>query len=716
MRWRSLRRACTDDDDGASEAPETDGTWTTGASDGPPGDPPQTVTRADVDAALEQVPDEAEAMLDATGVPGMAVTVVYDDEIVYAEGFGVQEIGEDAPIGPDTVFQLASMSKPIGATAVAGLVGDGAVAWDDPIVEYLPDFELSDAAITENVTIADMFSHRSGLPDHAGDLLEDLGYDRETIIERLSLVPISGFRDNYAYTNFGLTSGAVAAATAAGTTWEEAIDEVLFEPAGMEHTSGRFEDFMSAEDRAVPHQRGEDGSWVADAQRDPDPQSPAGGVSSTANDLGRWMRIQLNEGQLDGEQLIDPDALVQMQTPKIPSGGLRTPSAHASLYGLGLKTGVRDDGYSSWSHSGAFLLGTGTAVEFIPGQRLGVAVITNGAPVGAAEAMNQIIIDLIVDGEVSRDWLSLYGPVFDGFYVPETPTDWSVPADDPAAPQAAETYVGTYGNSYYGDLEVVERDGDLVMILGAAGDEYPLEPYDGDTFLFTPPGENALGPTGIEFTVDGDQASAVTSEFYDKLGLGNWIRGGDGAVTAASSDASPDATGLPAAALEIIDSDDYASAQWTLQVVPLDGGDPVYEMSPDAISAMASNTKLYTVGTWLDVYGAEHTIETPVYGLGTVTDGALDGDLVLRAMGDLVMGSRNAGSGELGYSVPPQPDANGLPGAQPAPGDPLAGLDDLAEQVAAVRRSPRDRRGCGRRRSTVRAVARRHVRSRSARS
>jgi D-alanyl-D-alanine carboxypeptidase/D-alanyl-D-alanine-endopeptidase (penicillin-binding protein 4) len=151
-----------------------------------------------------------------------------------------------------------------------------------------------------------------------------------------------------------------------------------------------------------------------------------------------------------------------------------------------------------------------------------------------------------------------------------------------------------------------------------------------------------------------------------------------------SDGASATTAALPSGALDIMDDDKFSAARWSLIVAPVDGGENVYELDPGVIGTMASNTKLYSVSTWLDVYGADHTIETPVYGLGSVTDGQLDGDLVLRAMGDLVMGSREAGTGELAYSVPPQGDANGLPGAKPAPGDPLAGLDSLASQVATA--------------------------------
>ncbi len=155
--------------------------------------------------------------------------------------------------------------------------------------------------------------------------------------------------------------------------------------------------------------------------------------------------------------------------------------------------------------------------------------------------------------------------------------------------------------------------------------------------------------------------------------------GGTGSQRSAVADA-----GLPDQAVALMTSERFRISRWSLIVAPVQGGDPIYALDSGKIGSMASNTKLYTVGTWLDVFGPDHTIETPVYGLGPVSGGRLDGDLVLRAMGDLVMGSRETGSGELAYSVPPQGDANGIPGAKPAPGDPLAGLNDLAAQVAAA--------------------------------
>ena len=136
------------------------------------------VTREQVLAALPKLEQLAQETLKKTGIPGMAITVVYQDEVLYLKGFGTRKAGEHQPVDADTVFQLASMSKPIASTVVAGAVGDGLVTWDDPIVKHDPAFQMDNPYVTREVTLRDMFCHRSGLPDHAGDRLEDLGFDQ----------------------------------------------------------------------------------------------------------------------------------------------------------------------------------------------------------------------------------------------------------------------------------------------------------------------------------------------------------------------------------------------------------------------------------------------------------------------------------------------------------------------------------------------------------
>jgi CubicO group peptidase (beta-lactamase class C family) len=206
-----------------------------------------------VDEAVSKVDGLVDELMKRSGIPGIAVAVVHNGKTLYAKGFGVKDVRTRARVDPDTVFQLASLSKSVGATVVAHQVTDNVVQWDTPVTTKLPWFTLADPYVMRTVTIADLYSHRSGLPDHAGDRLEDLGYAQRQILERLRYLPLSPFRITYQYTNFGVTAAAEAVAAAAGKPWDVLCDEVLYRPLGMASTSSRFADYQARPDRAVGH-------------------------------------------------------------------------------------------------------------------------------------------------------------------------------------------------------------------------------------------------------------------------------------------------------------------------------------------------------------------------------------------------------------------------------------------------------------------------------
>ena len=197
----------------------------------PPLVPAMDLPENAVDNAVAKLDGIAEELMGKSGIPGMAVAVVHGGKTVYAKGFGVKDVRTGDKVDPDTVFQLASMSKPLGATVVAHQVGQNAIGWDTPIVSKLPWFALADPVVTQMVTVGDMYSHRSGLPDHAGDMLEDLGYDRRYVLEHLRQLPLDPFRISYAYTNFGLTAAAEAVAVGAGKSWEHHTPRSAYQPA-----------------------------------------------------------------------------------------------------------------------------------------------------------------------------------------------------------------------------------------------------------------------------------------------------------------------------------------------------------------------------------------------------------------------------------------------------------------------------------------------------
>ncbi|MFF2747395.1 serine hydrolase [Kitasatospora sp. NPDC058048] len=493
----------------------------------PPQPSPQLSDRQ-VAFAVDRIDAYVQDALRKTGVPGLALAVVHKDKVVHAKGFGVRELGKPDTVDPDTVFQLASVSKPISSTVVATAVGQKAVAWDDPVIAHDPGFTLADPWVGRHVTLADLFSHRSGLPDHAGDLLQDLGYQRDYILQHLRDQPLAPFRATYAYTNYGLTEAAVAVARTRGTAWETLAADTLYKPLGMTSTSSLRSAYDNAPDKAVPHVRaGAGGGWQVSTTENADPQSPAGGVSSTVQDLSRWMRLQLADGSFEGKQIVDTAALGETWLPHSLSNPPSAPDGNPGQYGLGWNVGRDNGGRLRLNHSGAFELGAATVVTLLPSEQLGIVVLTNGQPVGLPEAVAEEFFDLAEEGHETVDWLAFFGKVVPAAALTGvSPTDYTKPPADaaPARPDAA--YVGTYANGYYGPLTVTTGNGGaLVMSLGPDDLQFPLQHYAGDVFSFRTRGENAVGLSGVTFGVGADgRASTVVVEQLDHEGLGTFTR------------------------------------------------------------------------------------------------------------------------------------------------------------------------------------------------
>ncbi|MBD0692927.1 serine hydrolase [Streptomyces sp. CBMA123] len=491
----------------------------------PPVQPPPQLTEQQVNAAVGRIDGYVQDGLARTGVPGAAIAIVYQDKVIHAKGFGVRELGKPDQVDPGTVFQLASVSKPISSTVVAGAVGQKVANWDDPVTAHDPGFALADPYVSSHVTIADLFSHRSGLPDHAGDLLEDLGYQRDYIIQHLRDQPLSPFRASYAYTNYGLTEAAVAVAKAKGVAWEDLAADVLYKPLGMDSTSSRRSDYDKAADRAAAHVR-TDGGWQVSTTEDADSQSPAGGVSSTVQDLARWMRLQLADGKFEGRSVIDPTALNETRTPHYVSSPPRAAAATASFYGLGWNVNTDAEGRLRLNHSGGFELGAATTVTLLPSEQLGIVVLTNGQPTGLPEAVAEEFFDVAQHGRETVDWLGFLGKVVPAAVAgPVSKTDYSKPPAGAAPAKPNSAYTGTYASGYFGPLTVTEQGGGLVMTVGPAELQYPLQHFDGDEFSFLSKGENAVGRSGVTFTVGADgRAGKVVVEQLDIDGLGTFTR------------------------------------------------------------------------------------------------------------------------------------------------------------------------------------------------
>ena len=490
------------------------------------GVPPNEVSGVDipagrVDDAVAKLDGLADDLMKHSGIPGMAVAVVHDGKIVYAKGFGVKDVRTGAKVDPDTVFQIASLSKPVGATVVANQVTHNVVGWDMPIWVTMPSFALSDPYVTHHVTVADLYAHRSGLPDHAGDSLEDLGYDRQQILDRMKFLPLDSFRNTYAYTNFGITAAAEAVAAAAKKPWDVLSDDVLYRPLSMTSTSSRFADYQARPNHAVGHVKTPNDGYQPLYTRDADAQSAAGGVSSSVNDMARWLMMVLGGGTYNGIRIAAQEALIPAVTPQIVSVPAGNPGARASFYGYGFNVSVTSAGRTQYSHSGAFALGAASAFAALPSANVGLIALTNAAPVGVPETLAAEFMDLVQYGEIHEDWSALYGQAFDSMDKPEGSLVGRQPPPHPAPARPLNEYVGEYTNQYWGPAKISEANGVLQLSLGPRGDTFPLSHWDGDTFTFTLQNENAPPGTVSKATFAGND---LTLEYFDRNKLGTFTR------------------------------------------------------------------------------------------------------------------------------------------------------------------------------------------------
>lgn len=428
---------------------------------------PPLLDEAKVDNAVGQIDGLVQSAIDRTGLPGAAVAVVYRDEVIFAKGYGVREVGRPETVDPDTVFQVASVSKPLTSTVIAGVVGQGKASWTTPVVTYNPEFALSDPYVTANATLSDLLSHSSGLNTGAGDLLEDLGWDRDYILGKLDQQPLDAFRSTYNYSNFGITEAGQATADAMAMAWEDLAQETLFGPLGMTSTSYRHADYEARTNKALIHvEVGAPGSkqWDASYVRNADAEAPAGGVSSSVNDLAKFVRLQLGAGSFAGTPVVDPAALQVTHVPHQELSQPTTPGVRTQFYGLCWNVTTDDEGRVKLDHSGAFRLGAATNVMLMEGEQLGIVTLTNGMPLGIPEAINNAFFDAAQNGQPTVDWLEYYESAWRSIYAEAdsasgqytTPPASPTPALDLAA-YAGPTTTPTTARSRWWPATVLSR-------------------------------------------------------------------------------------------------------------------------------------------------------------------------------------------------------------------------------------------------------------------
>jgi CubicO group peptidase (beta-lactamase class C family) len=461
--------------------------------------------RAAVEAALPALTELAETAVRDGAVPGLAMAVVFEDEVVLSAGYGVRSTESGEPVTPDTVFHLASMAKPVASTVVSAVVGTGAATWNDPVIAHLPGFLLADPWATRELTITDFMSHISGLGGDAGGDLERIGYARDEIIARLRYLALaSSPRTHYAYSNIGFTVGGLAAAGALDMTWEDASEELLYAPLGMTSTSSRYADFEAETNRAPLHVW-IDNRWQPAFTFNSDTQAPAGGVNSTVNDLVQWLRLILGDGTVDGVEIIPAAPLLEARRPLVDRG-TNPLTGHPSFYGRGWNLGFDIDGNVILGHAGAFSLGARTAVSVRPARQLAIVTLTSAFPTGVPDGLNDSLFDLVEHGRLTQDWIAgwntLYAGIGAAFAASGEPYETAPASPSPALPASA--YTGVYANDYAGPVEISGEDGALELSMGPEPRVFALTPFERDVFTYHVDLEPPAPLTGATFVVGPD--------------------------------------------------------------------------------------------------------------------------------------------------------------------------------------------------------------------
>src|SRR4030095_15901475 len=263
---------------------------------------------------LGQLEAYAQTAQQQWSVPGFAIAVVKDDQVIYAKGFGVKRVGGTDPVDPDTVFQIGSTSKAFTAALVAMQVDDGKFTWTDRVIDHLPNFEMRDPWVTREFQVGDLMAQHSGMPAYAGDGMAILGFPPDYIVAKMKLIePVTSFRSEFAYVNNLFLVAADLARATSGKGWADSLEERLFRPLGMRSSSSGQRAFKAAADAASPHKlvNGKVTAFAADA-----PQlawsyttGPAGGINSTVRDMAQWLRMLLGAGMFEGKQIVSADNL-----------------------------------------------------------------------------------------------------------------------------------------------------------------------------------------------------------------------------------------------------------------------------------------------------------------------------------------------------------------------------------------------------------------------
>jgi CubicO group peptidase (beta-lactamase class C family) len=437
-------------------------------------------------------------------VPGVAVAVVRGDKVIYLRGHGVRSIEDGALVTPDTLFPIASCTKSFTTAAMALLVDEGKMHWDDSPRKFVPFFHLSDPLADREVTLRDLVTHRTGLRDHRL-LWYRSPWTPEERIRRFAYLPLDKpFRTTFQYQSTMFTVAGLAVAQASGMPWADFVQKRLLDPLDMKATYFTTTEIAKIVDKAAPHR--------LDAEKKPRPiepypmqtPEPAGSIQSNARDLAKWLLFQLNNKIVAGEALISPRNLKEMHTPQIvipldAVDRIQFPETHQMSYGMGWV--IQDHfGHRLLQHGGA-IDGFRCHFTLVPKARLGIVLLCNLDRTRMNIALSNSLLEMLLDLP-RRDWNAIVAEA------DRKDADMErakrMPRHRDAPPSCAlASYAGSYEHPAYGTVRITPEQGRLIWQW--QGWSAALEHYHYDTFLL--PIEE-MGKPFVVFTLDAKGAIA----------------------------------------------------------------------------------------------------------------------------------------------------------------------------------------------------------------
>jgi CubicO group peptidase (beta-lactamase class C family) len=464
---------------------------------------PQTL-----DEKLKEIDDYANTVMTTWKGPGMAIAIVKDDKVVFQKGYGVRELGKPDKVDENTLFAIASNSKAFTAAGLAILVDEKKINWNDKVSKYLPDFQMYDPWVTNELMIRDLVSHRVGLDTFSGDLLwYETTYPEDEVLRRLRyLKPVSSFRTRFGYQNLMFTATGRIIEKVSGEAWGDFIKERILFPLGMTRTTTTIRNLP--DNAAMPHN--ESGGTLRVLYRgNVDGAAPAAGLNSSVADLSKWIRLQLGRGKFEGKQIFSEAQSWQMWQPNImipisEAAAKSNPTRHFNAYGIGWFL-YDYYGQKIINHSGG-LDGMLSYTVLIPEKNVGFVILTNNETPSFTIMMNKIR-DVFVDAP-KHDWnvdaVNQIAANKAATAEEDKKTDAArIPNTKPTLSLAG--YAGTYSSQMYGDVMVAEDSGHLVLRLGPAPNFVAdLDHWHYDTFqIHWRPSVAYNFPRGfVTFTID----------------------------------------------------------------------------------------------------------------------------------------------------------------------------------------------------------------------